>query len=288
MNDVAGIKLHLAQVTGKSSSDIIAEEGVSLYYSWSPDGTSMLWRRNAAELEIYDVSTDMITETLPDQVGLFAAPAWSPVDGRLLFARVEDEVNYMTIADGDERTEFETALPGVVYFNWSPDGQKIAHVNGGLPFPRLIIASADGTGELEVTGLENIVAFFWSPDSTRLAVVTFEEGEEIPPGTGDVRARPAQQTGEPTLVWYVIDAQTGQETRLIPFLPTGEQFYLLQFFDQFAQSHQVWSPDSRFITFAGITPADSRPTIYLIDSFQPEEPPVKLMGGVQAIFSYTD
>jgi TolB protein len=288
MNDVAGIKLHLAQVTGDSFSDIIAGEGLSLYYSWSPDGTSMLWRRNAADLEIYDAINNTITETLPDQTGLFAAPAWSPVDGRLLFARVEDDVNYMTIADGDERTEFETALPGIVYFNWSPDGQIIAHVNGELPFPKLIITQADGTNELVVNNLENIVAFFWSPDSTRIAVVTFEEGEENPLEQVDVQVSLARQTGDPTLVWYVVDAETGQKTRFTPFLPTGEQFYLLQFFDQFAQSHRVWSPDGRFIAFAGITPADSEPTINLIDTFQPEEPPVKLMGGAQAIFSYTD
>ncbi len=288
MNDVTGIKLHLAQVYSETASDIIAGEGRSLYYSWSPDGTSMLWRRDAAELEIYDVLNNMITETLPDQPGLFSAPAWSPVDERLLFARVEDDLNYMTIADGDERTEFETALPGFVYFNWSPDGQKIAFVNGELPFPKLSIASADGIAELEVPNLENIVAFFWSPDSTRLAVVSFEEVRESPLDRGDVRARPTRQTGKPALIWHVVDAETGQETRLTPFLPTGEEFYLLQFFDQFAQSHRVWSPDSRFIVFAGVTPADSEPTINLIDTFEPEAAPIKLMTGVQAIFSYTD
>jgi hypothetical protein len=27
-------------------------------------------------------------------------------------------------------------------------------------------------------------------------------------------------------------------------------FYLLAFFDQFSQSHQLWSPDSRYIVYA--------------------------------------
>ena len=35
------------------------------------------------------------------------------------------------------------------------------------------------------------------------------------------------------------------------FLPSRDQLTMFQFFDQFAHSHSLWSPDSKNLVFAG-------------------------------------
>ena len=77
------------------------------------------------------------------------------------------------------------------------------------------------------------MAFFWSPDSTKIAYVTL-----LPEEPGMLR-------------WKVLDVATGAVSTLIDFTPSADQVTVLQFFDQFAGSHRIWSPDSRSLVFAG-------------------------------------
>ena len=48
------------------------------------------------------------------------------------------------------------------------------------------------------------------------------------------------------------DLQTDRSERLTRFQPSAEFASMLAFFDQFAQSHQLVSPDGRWITFSGL------------------------------------
>jgi TolB protein len=252
----------------------------------------MLWFRDGVELSIYDVSSATILETLPDTPGIFQAPAWSPAGQRLLFTRVEDGANRMTIADGDERIDVGKPVTEPVFFSWSPDGQRIAYAVGGFPLSPIIVVDANGAESLRLTQVEDIFTFFWSPDSTRLAVVALEE--RVSPGPqarlSGTRARPPLQTDAPRLVsvWYAIDVETGEATRLSEFYPTREQLYILQFFDQYAQSHRLWSPDGRYIVFAEQPPGEDSPLIRLLDTLSPTEPPITLMEGRQAVFSFEE
>ena len=38
---------------------------------------------------------------------------------------------------------------------------------------------------------------------------------------------------------------------LLDFVPSRDQLTMFQFFDQYAYSHSLWSPDSRSLVFAG-------------------------------------
>ena len=69
-----------------------------------------------------------------------------------------------------------------------------------------------------------IIAFFWSPDGSRLAAVT--------------------TPGDAQLQWLIID---GTRTwRLPTFGPTRAWVgAVLPFFEQYSQSHAVWSPDGK-------------------------------------------
>jgi TolB protein len=250
----------------------------------------MLWFQNGERLSVYDVGAGNIELELQDAPGFFQAPAWSPVDQRLLFARSERQRNHVTIADGDVRAELGRPLAGAVFFSWSPDGEHIAFASGTYPLSPITIVGSDGSNERVISGVENIIAFFWSPDSTKLAVVSVEEATEpLPEAQGPgFHGRRAAQTDTPdlTLVWHVIDVGTGEASRLATFFPTREQFYLLQFFDQYSQSHRLWSPDSRYLVYAEQPAGAEVGSIRLLDTTQPDQSPRVLMEGRQAVFSF--
>src|SRR5690606_32383728 len=78
------------------------------------------------------------------------------------------------------------------------------------------------TGERDVIAAEPTAGFFWSPEGRRLAAL--------------VLAGPGQ------LPWVVSDGE--QVARLAPFRPCpGWLEEVLPFFEQYAQSHAVWSAD---------------------------------------------
>jgi TolB protein len=87
------------------------------------------------------------------------------------------------------------------------------------------------TGEREVIARERTAAFFWSPEGRRLAAL--------------VLAGPSQ------LQWVVSGGE--QLVRLAPFRPgTGWLREVLPFFEQYAQSHAVWSPDGTELVAPGL------------------------------------
>ena len=83
-----------------------------------------------------------------------------------------------------------------------------------------------------------VLAYFWSPDGTKIVLVTLAEKQGA-------------------LSWAMYDMETDERTRLVDFAPSAEQLTIFQFFDQYAYSHTVWSPDSSSIVFAGDLLTDS-------------------------------
>ena len=100
-----------------------------------------------------------------------------------------------------------------------------------LAYRRLTILDADArTPTARAAG--NLLAHFWSPDGAKIAYV------EI----ADARGR---------LRWRLLDAESGESFDLAEFTPSADQLTMFQFFDQYAYSHSLWSPDSRRLVFAG-------------------------------------
>ena len=109
-----------------------------------------------------------------------------------------------------------------------------------LPLPdgdtdSLGILSYDlATGELRTLSERSANAVYWAPDGESLFAF------EPMPGTTQI-----------DLSRY--DLAGGGPVRLARFQPSAEFASLLGFFDQFAQSHQIISPDGRWITFSGLS-----------------------------------
>ena len=107
-------------------------------------------------------------------------------------------------------------------------------------------------GQTRVLTRQMVLAFFWSPDGRSIAFITVN-GDPQDGGVNALAktrqltrlARPAQQPGQGFLTLSVVNVATGEGVRLLDFQPTGvflTQF--LPFFDQYALSHRLWSPDS--------------------------------------------
>jgi TolB protein len=267
------------QVEGNPNTTI--GRGGPFYYSWSPDGQQMIWQRNNNRLDIYEVGTDDATTQLDQQPGVFQAPHWSPVDDRLLFGKLnlDTRTTDLVVVSGDDETALATDLDGILYFAWSPDGEKVAYVDGGGP---LTVVDAQ-TGELiSETLVGGVASFFWSPDSSKLAYITLATPADSSTAQANMLISYQQQSSQ--IAWSVLDVQTGDINRYGGFTPTRDMVYMFTYFDQFSRSHQIWSPDSRYIVYSEVL--DDTPTINILDTRLDSTVPVFISEGTLGIWSF--
>lgn len=226
------------------------------YWDWSPDGQAMFWARYGRDLEIYDVTSDEVVTAFAESQGFQRAVDWSPVDNRLLAAVTADNrTSSLVILDGDQIQIVAEELTGGVAFEWSPDGSQIAYLNEDTGTLALV---SSASGSVSQTIEDGVIAFFWSPDGTQIAYLRVIER------SAGVSAKPTGQESQFLLQWSVYEVQQQQSTVLSSFLPTRNMVYYLTFFDQFARSHRLWSPDSRYLVYADV-PEEGVPQVILLD-----------------------
>jgi Tol biopolymer transport system component len=148
----------------------------------------------------------------------------------------------------------------------------------------MVIDLADSSSQAYFNG--NVLAFFWSPDSNKLAYLTGALVEPSPVGRAGGLAAPAlQQRRTLQVTWHVIDLAGGRTIDLNTFEPTDSFIYLIQYFDQFAQSVALWSPDSRSLVYAG-QPLVGEHGVYVIDAQDAAARPRFVGPGDFAIWSW--
>jgi TolB protein len=260
--------------------------GGPFYYSYAPDASQMIWVRFSQQIEVYNTASGEITTRLPDRAGAFQAPMWSPVDDRLLFSIFTPEGEHnLVIADGEERLTLTENQRGNLWFSWSPDGQYAAYKQG---IGDLFVVDAATGAVVSRTADSRVFAFIWSPDARKLAYLTLPSRNEAPqvrlPNPGGLAA-PARQ-GLPVLTWNILDLTSGASWQYYEsFLPSRDMLYYLAYFDQFAQSHQLWSPDSRYLTYTALT-EDGDAVIRLLDTDDPTRETISVVEGQIGIWSY--
>ena len=241
-----GRGLGLFSVDPESGDPHQVAANAPLYHAWSPDGTFMLAHRRE-DLLLYD-SGDHSTRDLGARSLRYRAPAFSPDGERIAYVVDEGGVGKLVTSkvDGSDRVTVMD-VPGEAAFAYSPAGGHIAVATRQSSAPlydKLFIVDEDGGGADEPLLSGPTVAFYWSPDGSRLAHVAL---------------------GDPA-AWQIIDLAS-RETRLLTnFTPTPDFLTHLQFFDQFAPSHLVWSADSTKLTFAGSVEGGASMKVWIIDA----------------------
>lgn len=284
-----GMQLHIAD-TDRPDSARLAVTGQPNYTSWSPDGQALLVHIGGVGADAFVGTYDLraaSTHKIETQPAAFQAPFWSPTGAaQWLYARQSGARGELVIgAEHDSRTLAE--FDGGITFGWSPDGRRVAYAlntaDSFLYEALTVIDLTDSSSHVVFKG--DVLAFFWSPDSQKLAYLTGVLVEPTSIGRVGGLAAPARQQRTLQLTWHVSDLAAGRTIDLNTFEATGSFLYLVQYFDQFAQSVALWSPDSRSLVYAG-QPLIGERGVYVIEAQDAVARPRFIGPGDYAIWSW--
>jgi hypothetical protein len=212
--------------------------GRPLYFSWNPNSGEVVAHLGTDRLEILE--NEDSTKFPPP--GDFLSPQWT--EQGILHVGIGGGRQQLMRTEPDGATESIASLSGGAVFTATPDGDRIAVLPTGgddigstvaalqiplLPAGRLLVVEG-GNGEFVEVAVETAIAFFWDPTGSRLLILEVTEA-------GAFR-------------WTVWE---DDETTPFPeFVPApGLLRDLVPFFDQYAQSMTLWSPDGSAFAFPG-------------------------------------
>lgn len=229
------LALYLLDTDNPGDAEFVLERA-PLYASWSGDSRYLVVHGNEEHFVVDSEGSELVT-VLSDRDAFYRAPAWWPSGDRYVLAASDGDGGrslFIEDAFSEGRTTLGSVESGVAFL-WSPDGSTLAVARSRIPvggiYDTLEFFSADGASVGSVIS-DALIAFYWSPDSSRLAYVTLANQAAV-------------------FRWQVLDMVDGTVQFVTEFKPTGPQITLFQFFDQFSYSHQVWSPGSDALVFAG-------------------------------------
>ena len=310
--------LHVVSLHGQQYTHTLAV-GRPCFWDWAPAGDQILLHLGFAgeknsRLAFIDPFKPRSVQASEDiaEPGMFQSPSISPSGNYWAFARMNAEGESQLVIDGrgfDERVTLEHY--GLIAMNWSPARDELAFISPPGPartsYGPLCLVGTDGQPET-ITD-DRVVAFFWSPDGRSIAYFTIaniyeqlkaslgigpsgqsmkDMAEAAQPG-GKLKEPPdgdAQPGGERTLrmnVWLA-DMETGEQRLLLTFQPLDifvNQF--LPFFDQYALSHRIWSPDSNAIVLPVLENEQAK--VLVIPTQSSRAKPIHIADGLMAFWS---
>jgi TolB protein len=282
------IRFYLAGQQGESPLQRVAS-GSPFYWDWEPDGSALLIHAGGRQLAWIDAA-DGTTGPNLGQPGFFQAPDIS-ADGTLVaWGGRESGSRLLAIAPRNGGTPVSIPHNGNVSFGWSPANNTLAWIAPATPgrgsYGPLSLRSTDGT--VTVLEPERVFAFFWAPDGQAIAWLTLNPltRPRLEAAAAGRRGRPALPVQNPHSellfnLWSA-DLATGERHLLAAFNPGPlfvEQF--LPWFDQYARSHSLWSPDGAALALP--VAENGRTTIWRIP--RDGSPATPLGDGVIAFWS---
>ena len=262
-NPVHGIGLNVMDAKPGEESSTIAS-GSPFYWNWTSDSRQMLIHSGNQEDDSRLVLIDNAGQDQAPQIpapGYFQAPGISPSGRFWAYSQLkEGGISWITIDDQVTGEQWAERHAGSIALNWSPVMDKLAFIsgenNGQFNFwgPLRLLDTA--TGETRLLSSNLVLAFFWSPDGKQILTISVPNNNGLSGGV-EVReiksrhlarngqASPPLQTMRHQFMVSVIDVDAGTGLELSEVtLPTIFLSQFLVFFDQYALSHNLWSPDS--------------------------------------------
>ncbi len=254
-----------------SAAATVLREGNPMYWTWE-DGDRMLVHTGAdTSAFLGRVATDGSTvTTVAGLPGVFRAPAAS-ADGRYEAYVVSEPggSSAVVVAAGDGSATHEAPVFGPAAFEFAPVAPQLAYIGAGegdpqapLPLGPLRIVDA-ATGDVRQLPANDVVSFFWSPDGSRIATIgistprapgsahlggpatTTARLVSTRPGGGGPRVADAEGI-DVALQFVDVAAGTATPARVVSLSPLYVN-QILPYFDQYALSHHLWSPDGTSI-----------------------------------------
>ena len=239
-----GLALYLADPRAGTAPEFVLDQG-PLWSSWSSDSNWLLVHRGSDHF-LVKKDGGLLIERVHMDSAAYRVPAWRP--DRHEVTVLLPKIGYghglylgtVTQSGLDVPPAISEVSQGAAFL-WSSSGEHLAVADDVTPiryqgtvlyvYRQLRVLDPDQfAAEAQVT--DNLLAFFWSPDGSKIAYVTL-----------------ADRRG--TLRWTLLDVQSGTTNELVEFTPSPDQLTMFQFFDQYAYSHLLWSPDSRYLVFSG-------------------------------------
>lgn len=215
----------------------VAQNGGPMYFSWSPD-SSEIYTHSFLDHYLIDAVTEASPQQFPGRGTQYMAPSWGrEEDGIAFFLDGEHGKQRLVVINlRDSSAKMLTEFYGIAGVAWRPGYAQLGMVketirNTGF-YSGLWLVDYQTREEVQLSD-DPALAFYWSPDGSKVAYVTSSDGAE-----GSLR-------------FGVVEVDSRKRVYLADFTPSQEQLIHFMFFDQYAQSHPVWSPDSSLILVCG-------------------------------------
>lgn len=257
----SGQTIVLQNLSIDGAQKTIVDAGNPFYWSWAPDGKTMLVHKNGGnpnapqQIAFLKNNADEVLEfVLEERPASFQAPAWSPSGEYILISTISaDNKKQLVLTDSTgANPKTISEIPLNTIFAWAPDSEQFAYIIGkdsqlqGGAIGELHVADVFGSEEIVID--ENVFGFFWSPDSSQLAYfIPFVSTSENEDGS---------TTGQQQTLYFslnILDIASGESKEIAVYQPTEEFFSIMPFIDQYHQSITIWSPDSNNLVISFLT-----------------------------------
>lgn len=311
-NATSGIGLHLVSLTDHQCT--LLATGQPLFWDWTLESDQILMHSGVTHpdgrLALIDVKRNGLIGENIARPGLFQAPGIAPSGRYWAYAEMDDYDNgQLVVEDIATQERIDVPYEGAVALNWSPARDQLAFITPATSVSRyygplhLLDAAAKS---VRVAVDATVLAFFWSPDGHQIAYLTIADADVSPqPSAGEGRTRlnghyngSFKSNGRPDtshdnqplrlvetllLDLWSINVTTLTSHKVATIEPSSQfmnQF--LPFFDQYALSHRLWSPNSEALVLPVKKAGVSEITVVPINGAQP----VTLAAGEMACWSW--
>lgn len=254
-----GLALRAAAADGSNAGGIV-RRGAPMYWAWTA-ADRMLVHAGGDGPDAYVGEVDLHgsearrTAVVP---GLFQAPAVSSDGLRRAYVASTDEPEpeirsaVILVEDGQDGSVRRVAVLGPTALGWGPDQGSLAFIapreHTQLPIGPLDLLDTSSTRPRTLLD-GDVLAFFWAPDGASIAALMLATDQ--PREVASVRAappRPKVRTLADSGVTLRLKVVAVDDGSVLVDRPVrlSETFVgqLLPYFDQYALSHRLWSPDS--------------------------------------------